>query len=143
MGRLALFLCNIPAIRADVKTERVPLPIAAKRIYKSRRLQTMYQTASYTEPNVSVSVVDRFATEPVTAIQVADEPLSEEELHTLFEQAMSDRLLAFGARLSRSSESLTTLSEMSGQRARTTAVESFPSTMPLKLSAGIWWSLMN
>ena len=104
----------------------------------------MYQTASYTEPNVSVSVVvDRFATEPVTAIQVADEPLSEEELHTLFEQAMSDRLLAFGARLSRSSESLTTPSEMSGQRARTTAVESFPSTMPLKLSAGIRWSLMN
>ena len=40
----------------------------------------MDQTASDTEPHVSVTVVvDRFATEPVTAVQVADEHLSEEE----------------------------------------------------------------
>ena len=76
-------------------------------------------------------------------VQVADEHLSEEELYTLFEQAMSDRLLALGARLSRSSESLTTPSEMADQKARATSVESFPSTMPLKLHAGTLWTLMS
>jgi hypothetical protein len=104
----------------------------------------MDQITRYTEPHVSVTVVvDRFATEPVAAVQVADEQLSEEELHTLFEQAMSDRLFALGARLSRSSESLTTPSEMADQKARATSSESFTSTMPLKLRAGTLWTLMN
>ena len=88
-------------------------------------------------------VVDRFATEPVTAVQVADEYVSEEELYMLFEQAMSDRLFAFGARLSRSSESLTTPSEMADQKARATSGESFPSPMPLKLGAGTWRTMMS
>jgi hypothetical protein len=43
---------------------------------------------------------DRFATMPVLPAVPAYEPLNEEELHTLFEQAISDRLLAVNKQLS-------------------------------------------
>src|SRR5438128_12492965 len=43
---------------------------------------------------------DRFATMPVLAAIPAYQPSSEEELHTSFEQAISDRLLAINKQLS-------------------------------------------
>jgi len=42
---------------------------------------------------------DRFATMPVLAVVPAYQPSSEEELHTSFEQAISDRLLAINKQL--------------------------------------------
>ena len=42
---------------------------------------------------------DRFATMPVLAMIPAYQPPSEEELHTSFEQAISDRLLAINKQL--------------------------------------------
>jgi len=65
----------------------------------------MYQAPDYFEQNADsvsadVSVVDdRLATEPMTAVQPAEQQVSEEELHRFFEQAMSDRLQAISAYL--------------------------------------------
>lgn len=52
-------------------------------------------------------VEDRFATMPVLAVSPLTQPLSEEELHTSFEQAISDRLMIVNQRLSRASGPLT------------------------------------
>jgi hypothetical protein len=59
----------------------------------------MYQAPGYFEQNAdSVSVVDdRFATEPMTTVQPAEQQVSEEELHRFFEQAISDRVQAISA----------------------------------------------
>src|ERR1700694_1509530 len=48
----------------------------------------------------SSSVEDRFATMPVLTVSPLTQPLSEEELHTSFEQAISDRLMIVNQRLS-------------------------------------------
>src|SRR5215471_13417402 len=59
---------------------------------------TMYQAEGYTEPKSGIRVDDdQFATQLVPTVETADEQLSEEELHTLFEQAMSDRMQANSA----------------------------------------------
>ncbi len=73
---------------------------------------------------------DRFVTEPIVTIQ--PEPLSEEELHTLFEQAISDRLLAVSERLSRISGPLTHRPETTRHErcAHSVAVGIVPSTRP-------------
>jgi hypothetical protein len=52
------------------------------------------------------AVEDRFVTEPITAVEPAYRQLNEEELHTLFEQAISDRVVAVSTRLKRISSSL-------------------------------------
>src|SRR3984893_7847798 len=55
----------------------------------------------------SSSVEDRFATMPVLTVTSLTQPLSEEELHTSFEQAISDRLMIVNQRLSLVSGPLT------------------------------------
>ena len=55
----------------------------------------------------SSSVEDRFATMPVLTVTPLPQPLSEEELHTSFEQAISDRLMIVNQRLSLASGPLT------------------------------------
>jgi hypothetical protein len=47
------------------------------------------------------AVGDQFVTEPIIAVETVYQQLAEEELHTLFEQAISDRLLAISMRLKR------------------------------------------
>lgn len=54
-------------------------------------------SASMTE---TLTEQDRFATMPVLAAAPVYQPASEEELHTSFEQAISDRLLAMNKQLS-------------------------------------------
>ncbi len=92
----------------------------------------MYRTPSYLEQCTTAMPVadDQFVTEPIVTIQ--PEPLSEEELHTLFEQAISDRLLAVSERLSRISGPLTRRPETTRheRRAHSVAVGVVPSTRP-------------
>lgn len=52
------------------------------------------------------AVEDRFVTEPIIAVEPAYRQLDEQELHTLFEQAISDRVVAVSARLKRISSAL-------------------------------------
>lgn len=47
------------------------------------------------------AVEDRYATAPMLALKPAYELFNEEELHTSFEEAISDRLLAMHGKLSR------------------------------------------
>lgn len=47
------------------------------------------------------AVEDRYATAPMIALKPAYELFNEEELHTSFEEAISDRLLAMHSKLSR------------------------------------------
>ena len=57
--------------------------------------------------SADASVVNnRFATEPIAVVKPAEQPLSEEELYTLFEQAISDRVQAVRVRLNRISQRL-------------------------------------
>ncbi len=63
----------------------------------------MYQATNYFEQNAhfvsaDVSEVDsQFVTEPMTAVKLAEQPVSEEELLGSFEQAVSDRMEAISA----------------------------------------------
>jgi hypothetical protein len=50
---------------------------------------------------VMSAVEDRYATAPMIALKPAYELFNEEELHTSFEEAISDRLLAMHGKLSR------------------------------------------
>src|ERR1700730_5252628 len=66
----------------------------------------MYQRSSNTEQNVcyvhaTLAMGDLFATEQIMAQQTVTvtEPLDEEALHALFEQAISDRLKALSEQL--------------------------------------------
>ena len=52
------------------------------------------------------AVEDRFVTEPIITVEPAYRQLNEEELHTLFEQAISDRVVAVSTRLKRISSAL-------------------------------------
>jgi hypothetical protein len=52
------------------------------------------------------AVEDQFVTEPIIAVEPVYRQLNEEELHTLFEQAISDRVVAVSARLKRISSAL-------------------------------------
>ena len=45
------------------------------------------------------AVEDQFVTEPIIAVEAAYRQLNEEELHTLFEQAISDRVVTVSKRL--------------------------------------------
>jgi hypothetical protein len=111
----------------------------------------MYHAPSYFEQNVGryavdVSVVDdRFATEPMTAVQPAEQQVSEEELHRFFEQAMSDRVQAISACLHRVRGPLTPGPYTAGYRRYAGSVEVVPSTEPLRHrgSAGLWPSLLS
>jgi len=77
------------------------------------------------------AVEDRFVTEPIIAVEPAYRQLNEEELHTLFEQAISDRMVAVGARLKRISsalnECLPVSPETTSQRMHQAPVEIVPS----------------
>ena len=74
---------------------------------------------------------DRFVTEPIIAVEPAYRQLNEEELHTLFEQAISDRVVAVSARLKRISgalnDCLPVSSETTSQRMHQAPVEVVPS----------------
>ena len=111
----------------------------------------MYQIPGYLEQNadgvsVNVSVVDdRFATEPLTAVKPAEQQSSEEELHRLFEQAMSDRVQAISACLHRVSGPLTPRPHTALDGRCTGSVEVVPSPEPLRQRGGaeLWSSLLS
>ena len=73
------------------------------------------------------AVEDRFVTEPIIAVEAAYRQLNEDELHTLFEQAISDRVVAVSARLKRISGSLSDClpvsPETTSQRMRQAPIE--------------------
>src|SRR5260370_21610739 len=77
-----------------------------------RRLQAMHYTQCHSEQYANCvyadmpAVEDRFVTEPIIAVEPAYRQLDEQELHTLFEQAISDRVVAVSARLKRISSAL-------------------------------------
>jgi len=77
------------------------------------------------------AVEDRFVTEPIIAVEPAYRQLNEEELHTLFEQAISDRVVAVSARLKHISSALNdclpVTPETTSQRMHQASVEIVPS----------------
>ncbi len=77
------------------------------------------------------AVDDRFVTEPIIAVEPAYRQFNEEELHTLFEQAISDRVVAVSARLKRISSALNDClpvsPETTSQRMHQAPVEIVPS----------------
>ena len=78
------------------------------------------------------AVEDRFVTEPIIVVEPAYRQLNEEELHTLFEQAISDRVVAVSARLKRVSSALNDClpvsPEPTSQRMHQAPVEVVPSS---------------
>lgn len=64
-----------------------------------------FDTDAHVDENSLVE--DRFATMPVLTVSPLTQPLSEEELHTSFEQAISDRLMIVNQRLNLVSGPLT------------------------------------
>ena len=114
--------------------------------YDELRELTMYQAEGYTEPKSGIIVDDdQFATQPVPTVETADEQLSEEELHALFEQAMSDRMQAISACLSPISGQLTHRPNTTHHRWDVSSVEVEPSTEQSRQcsAAGTWSSLLN
>ncbi len=111
----------------------------------------MYQALAYSERKADrvtagVSVVDdRFATEPIPVVKPAEQQLSEEELHTLFEQAISDRVQAVSARLSHISGPLARRPHTSGYECCAASLQIAPSTEPLRQRSdgGLWPSLLS
>src|SRR5712692_1733801 len=102
-----------------------------------RRLQAMHYTQCHSEQYANCvyadmpAVEDRFVTEPIIAVEPAYRQLDEQELHTLFEQAISDRVVAVSARLKRISSALNDCQpvspETTNQRMHQTPVEIVPS----------------
>src|SRR5260370_40247387 len=102
-----------------------------------RRLQAMHYTQCHSEQYANCvyadmpAVEDRFVTEPIIAAEPAYRQLDEQELHTLFEQAISDRVVAGSARLKRNSSALNDClpvsSETTNQRKHQAPVEIVPS----------------
>ncbi len=114
--------------------------------YDELRELTMYQAEGYTEPKSGIIVDDdQFATQPVPTVETADEQLSEEELHALFEQAMSDRMQAISACLSPISGQLTHRPNTTHHWWDVSSVEVEPSTEQSRQcsAAGTWSSLLN
>jgi hypothetical protein len=107
---------------------------------------TMTQAEGYPEPKSGIRVDEaQFATQPFPTVETADEQWSEEELHTLFEQAMSKRMQAMSACLSPSSGQLTHRPKTSHHRWDVSSVEVDPSPeQSIKWSAaGMWSSLLT
>ncbi len=107
---------------------------------------TLYQAEGSTEPTSGIRVDDdQFATQPVPTVETADKQLSEEELHTLFEQAMSDRMEANSVCLRPTSEQLTHRPKATHHRWDVSSVEVEPSTEQSRQcsAAGTWSSLLN
>jgi hypothetical protein len=117
----------------------------------TRRSQTMYQASGYFERNAhsasaDVSEVDdHFATEPLTAVKPAEQRVSEEELLSFIEQAISDRMQAMSACSNRVSGSLTHRPSIAGDARYTGSVDGAPSTESLRKhgGAGMWSSLLG
>ena len=109
----------------------------------------MYQASGYCERNahaVSADVSegdDQFATESLTAVKSAEQQVSEEELLSFFEQAISDRIPAIGTCSKRVSGSLTPQPHTTGDVRDTGSVDGVPSTESLSKrgGAGMWSSL--
>ncbi len=82
----------------------------------------MYQATGYFEQNANymsadVSEVDsQFVTEPMTAVKLVEQQVSEEELLSSFEQGVSDRMEAIRACSNRVSEPLTYQPHTTGDR---------------------------
>jgi hypothetical protein len=87
---------------------------------------------------------DRYRTEPMPTL-TAEQPLSEEELHRLFEESISDRVLVVSACLSRTSSPLAFQTLKTEDEQSTDQVESSMITNPLSVpgSAGKWLTLGN
>ena len=86
---------------------------------------------------------DRFATMPVLAVIPAYQPPSEEELHTSFEQAISDRLLVVNKQLSLKSGPLAhterlelNTEPLSQHRHHSSITNVAPATEPLQQRSG-------
>jgi hypothetical protein len=79
-------------------------------MYRQNLTTAAKLNACYFDMPVSMAVTplvsDRFATAPMLTAAPAYQPLNEEELHTSFEQAISDRLLVINKQLSLRSSSL-------------------------------------
>lgn len=109
----------------------------------------MYQASGYFERNAhcvsaAVSEVDeQFATEPLTAVKPAEQQVSEEELLSCFEQAISDRMQAISACLHRVSGSLTHQPHTTGNARYAGSVDGALPTESLRKrgGAGMWSSL--
>ena len=115
----------------------------------------MYQATEYFGQNAhfvsaDVSEVDyQFATEPMTAVKLAEQQVNEEELLSSFEQAVSDRMEAISACANRVSEPLTHQPDTTGDRDSLVPARG-TSTLPNVLvplagtrGAGIWSSLLS
>jgi hypothetical protein len=113
------------------------------------RVQTMYQASGSFErnaPSVSADVSevdDQFATELLTAAKPAEQQVSEEELLSFFEQALSDRMQAISACSTRVSGSLTQQPYTTGDARDTRSVDGAPLMESLRKrgGAGMWPSL--
>jgi hypothetical protein len=98
--------------------------------------------ACYFDMPVSMAITppvsDRFATAPILTAAPTYQPLNEEELHTSFERAISDRLLVINKRLSLRSSSLS-MQGLEPQReslgqlsAPGSMLDALPTTAPLQ-----------
>jgi len=109
----------------------------------------MYQAPGYFKRHAhcvsaAVSEVDeQFATEALTAVTPAEQQVSEEELLSCFEQAISDRMQASSACPHRLSGSLTQQSYTTGDARDTGSVDGALPTESLRTrgGAGMWSSL--
>jgi len=102
----------------------------------------MFQASGSFEQNVhyvsaDVSELDyQFATEPMTAVKLAEQQVSEKELLSFVEQAISDRMEAISACSNRVSGSLTHQPHTTGDREGLVPLADIRST-------GIWSSLLS
>jgi hypothetical protein len=114
--------------------------------YVELRDLTMYQAEGSTEPKSGIiGDDDQFATQPVPTVETADEQWSEEELHTLFEQALSDRMQANSACLRPISGQLTHRPNTTHHWWDVSSVAVEPSTEQSRQcsAAGTWSSLLT
>ena len=103
----------------------------------------MEQLPDYFEQNLeSVSSADdRYVTEPITTVKSVEQQMSEEELHRLFEEAISDRVLVVSACLNRISQPLTFRSQITEDGRYSSSDESPSAANPLRVhgSVGRWF----
>jgi len=114
----------------------IPGPIVDSELYAG-----CFDTAAFMTDTPVVE--DRFATMPVLRVAPTYQPANEEELHTSFEQAISDRLLAVNKQLSLKSgplahtERLELNTELLSQRRHHSSMTNVtPATAPLQQRSG-------
>ena len=110
-------------------------------IVDSEQYAGCFDTAAFMTDTAVVE--DRFVTMPVLPAAPADQPANEEELHTSFEQAISDRLLAVNKQLSLKSGPLAhterlelNTEPLSQHRQHSSITNVAPATEPLQQRSG-------